>query len=97
MIEQFGTVEPEVIAADHGVSIVGYKSRAFKLAHGDIFVVNDVVVKQTFNLPIRKIKLGEIINEHFICMEKIKRKHWWQFWKPRYWGAKFMYVEKENK
>lgn len=96
MIERFGTVEPEVIVADHGVSIMGYKPRIFPLTHGDTFVSNNVVVQQVFNLPIRKIKLGEIMNEHFICTKKIKRKHWWQFWKPKYVAAKFIYVEKEN-
>ena len=96
MIEQFATIEPAVIASDHGVSIVGYNSRAFKLSNGDIFTMNDVAVQQTFNMTIKEIQLGQKINDCFICIQKIKRKHWWQFWKPKYWGAKFMYVEKEN-
>lgn len=70
--------------------------RLYALSHGDVFALNDVAIKQTFNMEIKKIKLGKKINDCFICIEKIKRKHWWQFWKPKYWGAKFMYVEKEN-
>lgn len=96
MIEQFGTLEPVIIADGCGVSIVNHAPRLFRLAHGDIFTLNHVAVKQAFGIPIKHIKLGEKINQFFICMEKIKRKHWWQFWKPKYIGAKFMYVEKEN-
>lgn len=71
-------------------------TRLYALNHGDGFVLNDVAIKQAFNMTIKKIKLGKKINEHFICTEKIKRRRWWQFWKPKYWGAKFVYVEKEN-
>jgi hypothetical protein len=95
MIERI-ELEPTVIAEDCGVKIVGYTPRLYKLTHGDIFTVNRVAVKETFGMPIRRIKLGEIMNEHFICVEKIKRKHWWQFWKPKYVFAKFMYVEKDD-
>lgn len=95
MIERI-ELEPTVIAEDCGVSIVGYTPRLYQLKHGDIFTVNRVAVKKTFGMPIRRIKLGEKINQFFICMEKIKRKHWWQFWKPKYIGAKFMYVNKET-
>ena len=96
MIEQFGTVEPVVITDSCGVSIVNYAPRCFELAHGDIFTLNNFTAKCVFGIPIRKINLNEIMNEHFICMQKIKRKHWWQFWKPKYVAVKFMYVEKEN-
>ena len=70
--------------------------RLYLLGRGDVFTLNDVAIKQTFNMAIKKIKLGKKINSRFICTEKIKRKHWWQFWKPKYWGARFMYVEEEN-
>lgn len=73
-----------------------YGIRLYTLSHGDVFVLNDVAIKQTFNMTIKEIRLGKKINDCFICIQKIKRKHWWQFWKPKYWGAKFMYVEKEN-
>lgn len=95
MIERM-EVEPVVIAEDYGCSIVGYAPRVFKLAHGDIFTINRIAVEQTFGVSIRRIKLGKIMNEHFICMGKTKRKHWWQFWKPKYIFAKFMYVDKEK-
>ena len=71
-------------------------TRLYALNHGDGFVLNDVGIKQTFNLSVKAIKIGAVMNESFICTQKIKRKHWWQFWKPKYLGAKFVYVEKEN-
>jgi hypothetical protein len=71
-------------------------TRLYALSHGDVFVLNDVSIEQTFNMTIKQIKLGKKINDCFICTEKIKRRHWWQFWKPKYWGARFMYVEEEN-
>ena len=70
--------------------------RLYLLSHKDVFVLNDVAIKQAFNMTIKEITLGKKINDCFICMEKIKRRYWWQFWKPKYWGARFMYVEKEN-
>ena len=88
-------IEPVVIATDCGVELTGYANRVYRLNHGDMFVLNNVAIEATFNLSIKDMKLG-VINENFICMQKIKRKHWWQFWKPKYWGARFMYVEKEN-
>ena len=96
MIERM-ELEPTIIAEDVGISIVGYTPRLYKLNHGDIFTVCNVASKQVFGIPIRRIKLGEKTHNHFIFMEKIKRKHWWQFWKPKYTGVKVMYVEKENK
>ena len=70
--------------------------RIYGLSHGDVFALKDVVIEQTFNMKVKKIRLGKKINDCFICTEKIKGRRWWQFWKPKYWGAKFMYVEKEN-
>ncbi len=83
-------------AQDCGVDIVNYANRVYQLNHGDVFVLNDVAIDQTFHLSIKDIKLGEKMNQHFICTKKIRRRHWWQFWKPKYRGARFMYVEKEN-
>ncbi len=74
----------------------GYGTRLYALSHKDVFVLNDVAIKQSFNMTIKEIQLGKKINDCFICVQKIKQKHWWQFWKPKYWGAKFMYIEKEN-
>ena len=70
--------------------------RLYALNHGDVFALNNVGIEQTFNMSIKKIKLGEKINDCFILTEKIKGRRWWQFWKPKYWGAKFMYVEKDD-
>lgn len=69
--------------------------RAYKLNYGDVFVLNDVGVKQAFNISIKDIELGTKLQHGIICLEKIKRR-WWQFWKPKYIYAKFMYAEKEN-
>ena len=89
-------IEPVVIAEDCGIKITGYANRVYKLNHGDVFVLNDVAVKQAFNQSIKDMELGTEIQYGMICLEKVKRRHWWQFWKPKYWGARFMYVEKEN-
>lgn len=74
----------------------GSVSRVYKLNHGDVFFLNDVAIKKAFNLSIKKIKLGIELLPGIICTEKIKRRNWWQFWKKKYTGAKFMYITKEN-
>jgi len=73
-----------------------YDQRLFKLERGDIFFLNDVCIEEEYDLSIKKLPLDEIIPPGIICIEKIKRKHWWQFWKKKYTGARFMYVGKEN-
>lgn len=88
--------EPVLIAQDCGVDIVGYAGRVYQLGHGDTFYLNDVAVEQTFNMSIKKIKIGTELQYGIMCIEKVKGRHWWQFWKPKYWGARFMYVEKES-
>ncbi len=95
MIKQI-ELEPTIIAQDCGVEIVGYTPRVYKLHHGDIFALDNVAVKKTFGMKIKHIKCGEKINQCFICTEKTKRKHWWQFWKPKYVFANFVYIDKEN-
>ena len=87
----YKSIDLNSVAADNNGD-----TRLYALSHGDGFTLNDVAIKQVFNMPIKKIKLGKKINDHFICTEKIKRRRWWQFWKPKYRGAKFVYVEKEN-
>lgn len=92
----YNELDPKVIAANYDANIIKHKPLVYQLRHGDTFILHHVAVKKTFGMSIRKIKLNEIMSKYFICMEKIKRKHWWQFWKPRYTGVKVMYVEKEN-
>ena len=87
----YKSIDLNSVVAEHGGG-----TRLCTLYHGDVFVLNNVAIKQAFNMAIKQIKLGKKINDCFICMEKIKGRRWWQFWKPKYWGAKFMYVEKEN-
>lgn len=88
-------IEPILNIKDYGVEVTGY-TRTYQLNRGDVFYLNDVAVEQAFNMPIKKVKLGTELPYGVICLEKVKRRHWWQFWKKKYTGAKFMYVETEN-
>ena len=84
----YKSIDINSVAAEHDGG-----TRLCALYHGDVFALNDIAIKQAFNMSVKQIKLGVKINDHFICTEKIKGRRWWQFWKPRYWGAKFVYVE----
>lgn len=75
---------------------IPYNQRLFKLERGDIFYLNDIGVAKQFYISIEKLPLDKIIPPGIICLEKIKRKHWWQFWKKKYTGARFMYVGKDG-
>ena len=74
----------------------GFENRLYEIRHGDVFVLNETGVNQLCGLSIRRTPLGKILDPGVMCVEKVKRSHWWQFWKPKYVLAKFMYVEKEN-
>ena len=87
----YKSIDLNSVAADNNGG-----TRLYALSHGDAFVLNDVAIQRAFNMPIKKIKLGKKIDGHFICTEKIKGRRWWQFWKPKYWGAKFMYVDRND-
>lgn len=89
-------LEPIVIAEDCGVKLMGYTGRVYKLKFGDVIFLNDMGVQQTFNMPIKKVQLGVKLQYDMQCMKKIKRRHWWQFWKKKYTGANFMYVGEES-
>lgn len=58
-------------------------SRMYRMRIGDqITLINE-----------RNIKLGEYLpGTRLICIRLNKRDKWWQFWKPRYKSATFMYV-----
>ena len=73
-----------------------YDNRLFKLERGDIFYLNDIGVEKQFGMPIKKLSLDKTLEPGIICLEKIKRKHWWQFWKKKYTGARLMYVGKDT-
>jgi hypothetical protein len=73
-----------------------HKGRVYKLRDGDIFWANDEYSRLRFNVSLEDLTVGEEVLPGIICIEKVKRRHWWQFWKPKYRGARFMYVEKEN-
>ena len=73
-----------------------YNQRLYKLERGDIFYLNDIGVEKQFGLSIKKLPFSQTLEPGIICLEKIKRKHWWQFWKKKYTGARFMYVGKVN-
>ena len=74
----------------------GFQHRVYEIKCGDIIWVNETGVQDLFNMPIKRLPLGKRMEPSFICIEKTKRRHWWQFWKPKYVAAKFMYVEKEK-
>ena len=78
------------------VKVATYNQRLFKLERGDIFYLNDIGVEKQFSMPIKKLPLDQTFEPGIICLEKIKRKHWWQFWKKKYTGARFMYVGKDG-
>ena len=72
-----------------------YTPRVYQLRHGDVVVVNSVGFENCFKMKIKDINLHkQQFNPNFICIEKVKRKKWWQFWKPKYVAVKLMYVDK---
>ena len=72
-----------------------YAPRVYKFRHGDVVVVNSVGFENCFKMKIKDINLcGPQFDPNFICVEKIKRKKWWQFWEPKYAAVKLMYVGK---
>lgn len=71
-----------------------YTPRVYQLRHGDVIYVNEVGFENCFKMKIKDINLGDQhFDPNFICMEKIKRKKWWQFWKSKYVAVKLMYVD----
>ena len=74
------------------LKLYGFQNRLYEIKHGDVFVLNEQAVKSLLHLPIKKLPLGKKMEPSIICTEKVKRKHWWQFWKPKYTTAKFMYI-----
>lgn len=70
-----------------------YAPRVYQLRHGDVVVVNAIGFENCFKMKIKDINLcNQHFDQNFICLEKIKRKKWWQFWKSKYVAAKLMYV-----
>ena len=71
-----------------------YCPRIYHLRHGDVVVVNAVGFENCFKMKIKDIKLHkqQKFDQNFVCIEKIKRKKWWQFWKPKYVAVRLMYV-----
>ena len=76
--------------------VTGFEGRTYKLEDGDIFWANDKYLQLRFNTTLEDVCVGGEVLPGIICIEKTKRKKRWQFWKPKYIGARFMYVEKEN-
>lgn len=72
----------------------GFQHRSYRIQYGDIVWLNDVYVQELFNISLKDLPLGEKMKPGFVCIKKTKRKHWWQFWKKKYTGARLMYVEK---
>ena len=91
-----------ILAKFNGITILELptltdKSKYIKLSKGDTFVFNAKAIQKQWGINIKKLKVGATLPLDCICTKKIKgRRWWWQFWKPRYWGAKFMYLGKEK-
>ena len=74
-------------------STLPYAPRAYQLRHGDVVVVNAVGFENFFKMKIKDVNFcGPQFDSNFICIEKIRRKKWWQFWKPKYVAARLMYI-----
>ncbi len=76
--------------------LTNYEGRAYALKDGDIFWANDEWIQLGLNTTLKDVAPGKEVVPRIYCIEKTKRKHWWQFWKPKYTGASFMYIEQEN-
>ena len=71
--------------------------RVYQLRHGDVVCVNAEGFESCFKMKIKDINLcNQHFNPNFICVEKVRRKKWWQFWKPKYVAARLMYVEAQK-
>lgn len=72
-----------------------YVPRVYQLRHGDVVCVNAEGFENCFKMKIKDINLcNQHFDPNFICMEKIRRKKWWQFWKPKHVAVRLMYVER---
>ena len=70
-----------------------YAPRVYHLRHGDVVCVNAIGFENCFKMKIKDINLcTQQFDPDFICIEKIKREKWWQFWKPKYVGVRLMYI-----
>ena len=76
--------------------VIGFEDRTYKLEDGDIFWANDKYLQLRFNTTLDDVCVGNEIFPNIICIEKVKRKKRWQFWKPKYTGVRLMYVANEN-
>lgn len=91
-----------ILAKFNGITILELptltdKSKYIKLSKGDTFVFNAKAIQEQWGINIKKLKVGATLPFDCICTKKIKGyRRWWQFWRPRYWGAQFMYLGKEN-
>lgn len=71
-----------------------YTPRIYKLHNGDEIIVNSIGFENCFGVKIKDINIcDQNFDPNFICVKKIKRKKWWQFWKPKYVAVKLRYIE----
>jgi hypothetical protein len=89
------TISPEIFKDDEAAFINNYY-RAYKLNNGDMFWFNDKLIEASFDTSVKHLTLGKEVLPGVVCIEKTKRRYWWQFWKKKYTGARFMYLEKEK-
>lgn len=55
----------------------------------DEFCISLYGLKTLTTIPINKITTNSLLPYGLILVSKIRRLHWWQFWKPKYIGAIF--------
>ena len=68
--------------------------RYYELRHGDVIFVNSIGFEKCFGMKIKDINLcDQNFDPNFICLKKVRRKKWWQFWKSKYVGVRLMYVD----
>lgn len=78
----------ELLNASHPIP------RIYCLHDGDEIIVNAVGFENCFGIKIKSINLcDQHFDPNFICIKKIKREKWWQFWKPKYVAVKLRYIE----
>ena len=87
----------EITAADLFIAEPAHPAtpvaRCYQLNNGDTFTVNSIGFEHAFRVKIKDVKIGKYFDPGFVLLTKIKRKKWYQFWKPKYVGAKLMFVE----
>ena len=73
------------------------RSIYYPLHNGDIITVDSIRFEHAFGVKVNDVKVGKYFDPGFVLLTKIKRKKWYQFWKPKYFGARLMFVKELEK